>query len=130
MVRVTLAQMRRSIPRLVAAGLAIAIGTAFVAATLLAGDVMSRTGRDAVTAQLAQADVVVDGTTEVADASGNTVVTTVVTDETTAAVRASSASSPSAASTKRSSARRRPRSPPSSASIRTPPPRTRKSAKA
>ena len=59
MVRVTLAQMRRSIPRLVAAGLAIAIGTAFVAATLLAGGVMSRTGRDAVTAQLASADVVV-----------------------------------------------------------------------
>jgi putative ABC transport system permease protein len=61
MVRVTLAQMRRSIPRLVAAGLAIAIGTAFVAATLLAGGVMDRTGKDAVTAQFAQADVVLDG---------------------------------------------------------------------
>ncbi|HEY0117246.1 MAG TPA: ABC transporter permease, partial [Cellulomonas sp.] len=59
MLRLTLAQMRRSIPRLVAAGLAIAIGTAFVAATLLAGDVMHRTGRDAVTAQYGQADVVV-----------------------------------------------------------------------
>lgn len=61
MFRLTLAQMRRSIPRLVAAGLAIAIGTAFIAATLLAGGVMDRTGRDAVTARYAQADVVVNG---------------------------------------------------------------------
>ena len=62
MLRLTLAQMRRSIGRLAAAGLAIAIGTAFVAATLLAGDVMTRTGRDAVTARYGQADVVVGGT--------------------------------------------------------------------
>ncbi len=61
MFRLTLAQMRRSVPRLVAAGLAIVIGTAFVAATLLAGDVMDHTGRDAVTARFAQADVVVQG---------------------------------------------------------------------
>ena len=61
MFRLTLAQMRRSVGRLVAAGLAIAIGTAFVAATLLAGDVMNRTGRDAVTARYGQADVVVSG---------------------------------------------------------------------
>ncbi len=67
MVRLTLAQMRRSIGRLVAAGLAIAIGTAFVAATLLAGDVMTRTGRDAVTARYGQADVVVGGTLSDAD---------------------------------------------------------------
>lgn len=67
MFRVTLAQMRRSVPRLVAAGLAIAIGTAFVAATLLAGDVMSRTGRDAVTARYAEADVVATGTVTDAD---------------------------------------------------------------
>jgi len=67
MFRLTLAQMRRSVGRLVAAGLAIAIGTAFVAATLLAGDVMSRTGRDAVTARYGQADVVVSGTLTEAD---------------------------------------------------------------
>ena len=62
MFRLTLAQMRRSVGRLVAAGLAIAIGTAFVAATLLAGAVMNRTGRDAVTAQYGDADVVATGT--------------------------------------------------------------------
>lgn len=67
MLRLTLAQMRRSIGRLAAAGLAIAIGTAFVAATLLAGDVMTRTGRDAVTARYGQADVVVGGTLAAAD---------------------------------------------------------------
>jgi putative ABC transport system permease protein len=59
MLRVTLAQMRRSIGRLVAAGVAIAIGTAFVAATLLAGGVMTRSTYDSVTAQYAQADLVV-----------------------------------------------------------------------
>ena len=59
MIRVTLAQMRASLGRLAAAGLAIVLGTAFVAATLLAGDVMNRTGRDAVTATLGQADLVV-----------------------------------------------------------------------
>jgi putative ABC transport system permease protein len=67
MFRLTLAQMRRSVGRLVAAGLAIAIGTAFVAATLLAGDVMNRTGRDAVTARYGQSDVVVSGTLTDAD---------------------------------------------------------------
>ena len=67
MFRLTLAQMRRSVGRLVAAGLAITIGTAFVAATLLAGDVMSRTARDAVTARYGQADVVVGGTLSDAD---------------------------------------------------------------
>lgn len=67
MIRLTLAQMRRSMGRLAAAGLAIVIGTAFVAATLLAGDVMSRTSRDAVTARYGQADVVVGGTPTDAD---------------------------------------------------------------
>lgn len=67
MFRLTLAQMRRSVGRLVAAGLAIAIGTAFVAATLLAGDVMTRTSRDAVTARYGQADVVVGGSLSDAD---------------------------------------------------------------
>jgi putative ABC transport system permease protein len=59
MLRLTLAQMRRSLGRLTAAGIAIAIGTAFVAATLVAGAVMTRTTQDAVTASLADADLVV-----------------------------------------------------------------------
>ena len=58
MLRLTLAQMRRSIGRLVAAGVAITIGTAFVAATLLAGGVMTRSTYDSVTARYAHADLV------------------------------------------------------------------------
>ncbi|MGV8978051.1 MAG: ABC transporter permease [Cellulomonas sp.] len=50
--------MRRSVGRLVAAGVAIAIGTAFVAATLLAGGVMTRATYDSVTARYAHADLV------------------------------------------------------------------------
>jgi len=61
MLRLTLAQMRRSLGRLVAAGIAIAIGTAFVTATLLAGNVLTRTGYDAVTLQFGQADLVALG---------------------------------------------------------------------
>ncbi|WP_242448182.1 FtsX-like permease family protein [Cellulomonas sp. WB94] len=56
--------MRRSIGRLVAAGVAIAIGTAFVAATLLAGGVMTRSTYDTVTARYAQADLVVTQTVD------------------------------------------------------------------
>ncbi|GGC11042.1 ABC transporter permease [Cellulomonas carbonis] len=59
MLRLTLAQMRRSIGRLTAAGIAIAIGTAFVAATLVAGGVIERTSYDAVSASFADADLVV-----------------------------------------------------------------------
>ena len=44
MLRLTLAQMRRSLGRLTAAAVAIAIGTAFLATTLLAGNIMTRTG--------------------------------------------------------------------------------------
>ncbi|GGI08386.1 ABC transporter permease [Egicoccus halophilus] len=61
MLQLTLAQARRSIGRLAAAGLAIAIGTAFVAATLLASDLMTRTARDAMVTSLAQADLVITG---------------------------------------------------------------------
>ncbi|MDM7831783.1 ABC transporter permease [Cellulomonas edaphi] len=61
MLRLTLAQMRRSLGRLVAAGIAIAIGTAFVTATLLAGDVFSRATDDALTARYGAADLVVAG---------------------------------------------------------------------
>lgn len=64
MLRLTLAQMRRSLGRLAAAGVAIAIGTAFVAATLVAGAVMTRTAQDSVTASLADADLVVLATGE------------------------------------------------------------------
>ncbi|WP_136519391.1 ABC transporter permease [Cellulomonas telluris] len=59
MLRLTLAQMRRSLGRLVAAGVAIALGAAFVAATLVAGDVITRTGYDAITASYGDADLVV-----------------------------------------------------------------------
>ncbi|MGV8967647.1 MAG: ABC transporter permease [Cellulomonas sp.] len=51
--------MRRSLGRLTAAGLAIVIGTAFVAATLVAGGVITRTSYDAVAASFADADLVV-----------------------------------------------------------------------
>lgn len=59
MLRLTLAQMRRSVGRLTAAGVAIAIGTAFVAATLLAAGAMTRTAYDAATTAFADADLVV-----------------------------------------------------------------------
>ena len=58
--RLTLAQMRGSLGRLTAAGIAVAIGTAFVAATLLAGDVMKRISYDSVTASFGTADLVAD----------------------------------------------------------------------
>ncbi|MDC7122910.1 FtsX-like permease family protein [Cellulomonas fimi] len=59
MLRLTLAQMRRSVGRLTAAAVAIAIGTAFLAATLVAGNVLQRTGYDSVTASFGDADLVV-----------------------------------------------------------------------
>lgn len=58
--RLTLAQMRRSLGRLTAAGIAVAIGTAFVAATLLAGDVMKRISYDSITASYGTADLIGD----------------------------------------------------------------------
>lgn len=61
MLRLALAQMRRSPGRLAAAGVAIALGSAFVAVALLAGDVMTRTAYRAVTAQYANADIVLEG---------------------------------------------------------------------
>lgn len=74
--RLTLAQMRRSLGRLTAAGVAVAIGTAFVAATLLAGDVMQRISYDSLTASYGTADVIAD--------TGNG---EALTDETVEAVR-------------------------------------------
>lgn len=59
MLRLTLAQMRRSLGRLAAAGIAITLGTGFVTATLLAGAALTRTTYDAVTSGYADADLVV-----------------------------------------------------------------------
>ena len=59
MLRLTLAQMRRSLGRLSAAAVAVVIGTAFVTATLLASAAMTRTTYDAVTTGYADADLVV-----------------------------------------------------------------------
>jgi hypothetical protein len=68
--RLALGQMRRSVRRLAAAGVAIVISTAFVAATLQAGTIITRTTYDQVAAQYASADLVVfdrDGTMTAAD---------------------------------------------------------------
>lgn len=59
MLRLTLAQMRRSLPRLVAASIAIVLGSAFVTATLTAGDVITRGSYDQITASFGSADLVV-----------------------------------------------------------------------
>ncbi|GAA1989131.1 FtsX-like permease family protein [Isoptericola halotolerans] len=64
MLQITLAQMRRSAGRLTAAGIAIVIGTAFVAATLLAGAVITRTVNDSIAARYADADLVIGATTD------------------------------------------------------------------
>jgi putative ABC transport system permease protein len=61
MLRITLAQMRRSLGRLAAAGIAIAIGTAFVTATLITGDLIERTSTAELTARFGDADLVVSG---------------------------------------------------------------------
>lgn len=58
MFRLTLAQMRRSIGRLTAAGIAVLIGTAFVAATLLAGSAISSISTNSITASFGEADLV------------------------------------------------------------------------
>jgi putative ABC transport system permease protein len=58
MFRLTLAQMRRSIGRLAAAGIAVLIGTAFVTATLLAGSAISSISTDSITASFGRADLV------------------------------------------------------------------------
>jgi putative ABC transport system permease protein len=67
MIRITFAQMRRSLARLTAAGIAIVIGTAFVAATLLAGNLITRAAYDSIAAQYAQADLVIRGAQLVPD---------------------------------------------------------------
>lgn len=67
MLRLTFAQMRRSVGRLTAAGIAITIGTAFVAATLLAGSLMTRIGYDSTAAAFADSDLVVHVSNGTAD---------------------------------------------------------------
>lgn len=74
MIRLTLAQMRRSRGRLTAGGLAIAISTAFVTVTLLAGGVLTATAQGAITASYGDADLLIQGWP--------------ITDETVAAVAA------------------------------------------
>ena len=69
MLRLTLHQMRLSLGRLFAAGLAIALGTGFVAATLLASATIERTTYNAVTASYGDADLVVSGTDPPLDAA-------------------------------------------------------------
>ena len=63
MIRLTLAQMRRSAGRLSAAGIAIVISTAFVTATLLVGTLLTQAMRDAMTARYAEASLVVEPAT-------------------------------------------------------------------
>ncbi|MGI5188041.1 FtsX-like permease family protein [Promicromonospora sp. CA-289599] len=68
--RLALRQLRHSVRRLAAAGVAVVISTAFVAATLQAGDIVTRTTYAQVSAQYAAADLVVferDGTMTSAD---------------------------------------------------------------
>lgn len=57
MLKITLYQMRRNIGRLIAAGIAIAIGTAFVAATFVGGQVLIKTSEASLTANLADASL-------------------------------------------------------------------------
>lgn len=64
MFTLTLSQMRRSLGRLTAAGIAIVIGTAFVAATLLAGEVLKRSSYDSVASGYAEAALIVRSTTD------------------------------------------------------------------
>ncbi|MEE6280104.1 ABC transporter permease [Georgenia sp. MJ170] len=60
MLRLTLSQMRHSTGRLLAAGLAIVVGTAFIAATLVGSSMIRDTTYAAMTAELGDADVVAE----------------------------------------------------------------------
>lgn len=61
MLRITLFQMRQNVGRLIAAAIAIVIGTAFIAATFMGGQVFVKSAEGAMTAQYGQSDVVVLG---------------------------------------------------------------------
>lgn len=62
--RLTLAQMRRTLPRLIAVGIAIALGTGFITATFLATSTISVTTYEAAGMLAADADVIVGSDTE------------------------------------------------------------------
>lgn len=61
MLQVTLYQMRKNVGRLTAAGIAILIGTAFVAATFVAGQLLVATSTNAMTTEFGDSDMVVLG---------------------------------------------------------------------
>lgn len=61
MLRLTLHQMRTGWARLLAAGIAIMLGAGFVAASLLAGNVLTSATQQSVTAQYRGADLVASG---------------------------------------------------------------------
>ncbi|NED98801.1 ABC transporter permease [Phytoactinopolyspora halotolerans] len=68
MLRTTVRQMRAHLGRLIAAGVAITIASAFVTATLLSTGVIERTVHNAVLTAYGGADVIVDGPDIPADA--------------------------------------------------------------
>ena len=57
--RLTLAQMRRSIGKLAAVGIAIALGTAFIAATFLATSTIEATALQAAKAGVGDPDLII-----------------------------------------------------------------------
>lgn len=59
MFQVTIQQLRQSVPRLIAAAIAILIGAAFVTVTLLASNVLQAAANNAAAARIAQTDVYV-----------------------------------------------------------------------
>ena len=61
MLKITLQQMRSGWVRLLAAGIAIALGTGFVAATLLGGEAMKSAAYQSFTSEFKGADAVIEG---------------------------------------------------------------------
>src|SRR5690625_7684304 len=61
MIRITWALMRHSLPRLIAAGIAITVGTAFIAATLVGSTLIRDATYGAMLAEFKGADVVASG---------------------------------------------------------------------
>ena len=89
MLQITLYQMRRNIGRLIAAGIAIAIGTAFVAATFVGGQILIKTSENAMTVTLADSDLSANATFEVkSDDEGSTWETLPFTPKEVAAIAA------------------------------------------
>lgn len=78
MLRLTLHQMRSGWARLLAAAIAVMLGTGFVATALLAGDIMTSATAQSLTAQYRGAELVVGG--EVTDDAVHTVTATAGVD--------------------------------------------------